>query len=351
MRNELIRIVMVYVTLCLIIGSFFLTVDYCEIHEREIMETNYSSELKENLSINDHTSISPIRIDDNNDFEHFDLPGSGSIEEPWMIQGYEIDAEGYGSGIYIGNVTDHFVIKNCHVYNASGDRREHFLNSGIHLYNAENGTIMGNVLEKNRGGGIWLKDSRNINVADNLLRNHTIYSIRLCNSIDNEVYNNQLLNNYRGIYLYGSSRDNKILDNYAEDNDFGISLIDSYDNDVESNLVFNNTVGIQVYGSGDNVIKDNTAERNDYGISFSDAKEENHVTGNLISHNEYGIYLSESKNQFFESNIMEENGIFITGDQVEHWSTHRIASSNSIGEKPIYYFSNTSGDTVPQNAG
>ncbi len=45
-------------------------------------------------------------------------PGDGSESNPYIIEGYEIDAQGVGNCIYIGNTTVHFIIRNCYLHGA-----------------------------------------------------------------------------------------------------------------------------------------------------------------------------------------------------------------------------------------
>lgn len=339
--------IIVWATVCLILLISGMAID----HDDGVEEKVHLSTHVEQLTSDDYIEHGPIRIDNDQDFVEQDWAGSGYIDDPWMIEGYDIDAGGYGYGIYIGNVSDHFVVRDCYIYNASGMEKPYFSNTGLYLNNVENGMITDNILERHEKKGIWLKDSKNTEISNNILQNNSVYSIRIENSFNNDIEENQLLDNYRGIYLYDSSSDNNVVDNYAEKNDFGISLIHSYDNIIKYNTGFNNTVGIQLYESNSNLVEENTAEKNDYGISFAGSIEENNVTSNELLHNEYGVYISDSKNQLIEDNIFEGNGVFITGEKLAHWDTHTISTDNSVEGKPIYYYHSERGGTVPSDAG
>ncbi len=205
------------------------------IHSKAVLTNNYEER-------------DPIRIDGNENFEKQNWPGSGSEEDPWIIDGYKINAEEKGNAIYIGNVTDHFVIRDCYLYNSSGNEKDYFSNTGLYLYNVENGTIKENHIENNEEKGIWVRNSADTKIVDNVFQKHYLYyALRVDNSVKNYISENQLLDGYRGIYLNKSSIENEIVNNHVEGNDYGISLVDANQNMVNSNTAVNNTVGIQIY--------------------------------------------------------------------------------------------------------
>ena len=55
----------------------------------------------------------PIIIDDNSDFETQSWPGEGTVEQPYIIAGLEINATTGESAINITNTDVHFFIKDC----------------------------------------------------------------------------------------------------------------------------------------------------------------------------------------------------------------------------------------------
>jgi len=48
---------------------------------------------------------------------------------------------------------------------------------------------------------------------------------------------------------------------------------------------------------------------------------------------------------------MIENGIYICGYSIEYWNTHTIDTSNTVNGKPVYYWKNIAGGTIPAGAG
>jgi len=64
----------------------------------------------------------PIRINGNENFTTANgvTGGNGTEIDPWLIEGWDISGLGFGYCIYIGNTTDHFVIRNCKIHDARG---------------------------------------------------------------------------------------------------------------------------------------------------------------------------------------------------------------------------------------
>ncbi len=134
----------------------------------------------------------PIRIDRNEDFTAQGWPGDGSEEDPYLIEGYEIDGGGYGYSIYIGNVTNHFEVRECYLHNASGKEEEYFRNSGLYLYNTTNGTILDNSVSNNEQIGIYLKHARNTFVNDNSVFSNVGHGILIESGSENTIVNNTM---------------------------------------------------------------------------------------------------------------------------------------------------------------
>jgi parallel beta-helix repeat protein len=48
---------------------------------------------------------------------------------------------------------------------------------------------------------------------------------------------------------------------------------------------------------------------------------------------------------------MIQDGIFILGDQIEHWNSHLIDTTNTVNDKPVYYWKNQNNGVIPGSAG
>ena len=98
-------------------------------------------------------------------------------------------------------------------------------------------------------------------------------------------------------------------------------------------------------------ISENIAVDNGYGIWLSSSSN-NTLTGNTANSNAHGgIYLFSSSSSNLTNNIMVWDGIIIEGNQLQHWNTYSIDTSNTVNGKPVYYWKDQVGGTVPSGAG
>jgi beta propeller repeat protein/parallel beta-helix repeat protein len=104
-----------------------------------------------------HISVEPFRIDNNLDIfnraTEWNWPGNGTAENPYIIEDYDINGEGYGYCIYIGNTTNYFILKDCSLHSASGHSNIPFYkDSGLMLHDVKNATIINNTVSDNNYG-------------------------------------------------------------------------------------------------------------------------------------------------------------------------------------------------------
>jgi parallel beta-helix repeat (two copies) len=158
---------------------------------------------------------------------------------------------------------------------------------------------------------------------------------------------------YSGIYLSEAEHCN-ILDNNISDNNNGIFSSYSSYNEITGNTFTNNSdalgngFGVYVYGSSDNIITNNNMSLNGQaGVGFSGGSN-NTASGNSIS-NSGGIWLHYSTNNTIINNTFSKGGIDVQGF-LGHWNSHTI-ENNTVDGKPIYYYKNMDGITVPTDAG
>ncbi len=151
--------------------------------------------------------------------------------------------------------------------------------------------------------------------------------IRLFFVQDCHLTNNILSGNSIGITLRRSDY-NSIDGNAFSDNENGIYLWQSYFNRIENNSISNNSVGLRLVETNNNTALDNALSANGFGIRITDSS---HLT--------------------FAGNAMAKNGIFLTGSFLEQWNTHLIDTSNTVNGKPVRYWKNATGGTIPTNTG
>jgi parallel beta-helix repeat protein len=143
-----------------------------------------------------------------------------------------------------------------------------------------------------------------------------------------------------------------VTNNSVYGNDRGISIWVAFNNVVENNNVSNNEKGIVLFTtvSHSNLIADNEILNNTAGI-YVDISYNNTITSNIITNNDYGIYLLSSNYNTIHSNLMVGNGVFISGSSVTHWNTHIISTSNTVNGKPVHYWKNVTGGSIPLGTG
>jgi len=109
----------------------------------------------------------------------------------------------------------------------------------------------------------------------------------------------------------------------------GISLGSVNNVSITNNFLADDRYGITCYLSNDTVISNNI-------ISSNTAE---------------GIFVGACLRLTALDNVMLGNGIGISGEDVEEWTSHTIGTSNTVNGKPVYYWKNVVGGTVPPNAG
>ncbi len=236
--------------------------------------------------------------------------GDGTLGNPYIIENYEINGNGYGYGMYVGNVTKHFIIQNCDVRNASGGTSSPwYSNAGLILYNVNNATIFNNTMAENDGNGI-----------DMIL------------SSDNTIKKNNATTNRFGIYLESGAVNNTIDGNNASSNSNAGIFASRADRGIIANntISFNGQSGISAGSSPGLVISNNTISSNG---------------------NSGGIYMERNTMATITGNTLVKNSIFMWGDQLSGWNTHTIDTTNTVNGKPVYYYKNQSNIAVPSDAG
>lgn len=142
-----------------------------------------------------------------------------------------------------------------------------------------------------------------------------------------------------------------IADNIVVDHWEGIRLISSENNTLFGNTISRNLYGIHLVNSHNNSIVGNTASPDhwiDVSLEFGRG---NRIINNTFSGSSSGVSSYSSVNNTLTDNMMIGTGVALGGSGVEHWNTHDIDISNTVNGKPVYYWKNAVGGTVPLDAG
>jgi parallel beta-helix repeat protein len=130
----------------------------------------------------------------------------------------------------------------------------------------------------------------------------------------------------------------------------GIYLHSSANGILINNNCSSNQNGIYLDSSSNNTLINNTCSNNKRGISIHESSN-NTLINNTCSNNMDDIYIGASSDITLNNNIMVGGGIIIDGSDMSQWSTHAIDISNTVNGRPVYYYKNQNGITVPAGAG
>jgi parallel beta-helix repeat protein len=150
------------------------------------------------------------------------------------------------------------------------------------------------------------------------------------NNVNNcKIINNHISsNNEKGLFLFGSSSNNKITNNVVSNNDEGIHLFGFGSN---NNIITDNTVSLNFWTgiyiqAPYNIITNNNVSNNRYGIRIGN-NNDNNITNNNVHSNQWaGIYLYLASNNNIINNNVESNSGY--GINISSSSNNRIYHNN-----------------------
>ncbi len=108
-------------------------------------------------------------------------------------------------------------------------------------------------------------------------------------------------------------------------------------------------VGIYIRGSN-NSIRNNEFFNTSDGIIITYSKSDT-IMNNKINSKNNGIKLGRSESISLYNNKFIECGMIIHGSSPIYWTSHSIDKTNTIDNKPIYYFKNIIGGEIPMDGG
>ncbi|MCK4405050.1 MAG: right-handed parallel beta-helix repeat-containing protein, partial [Hadesarchaea archaeon] len=285
----------------------------------------------------------PIHIVGNDNFTEANgvISGSGTLEDPYIIGYWDINAENT-HGIWIESTDVYFIIRSCRTHDGG-----YGYNYGVYFDHVENGKIEGATSYFN-DVGIYLKNSPNNIISES-----------------NASYN------VNGIYLQFSS--NNIIEKCTASNNFshGIHLESSDNNIISESNASNNTNGIYLQSSSNNIIeKSNTFNNGLYGICIRSSSENNTVSNSDSYNNTRSIYISNlSDNNHIHHNSFENNLLPAWDECSNRWDNgypsggnywndytgadnyrgenQDMPGSDGIGDTPYYIYGDNNRDRYP----
>ncbi|MCK4444356.1 MAG: right-handed parallel beta-helix repeat-containing protein, partial [Thermoplasmata archaeon] len=247
---------------------------------------------------------------------------------------------GWDAGIELDQVQNCYIADNNFIVNDF---------DGIFLRSSSNNTIANNTVAFNPDIGIYLLSSHNNTIIGNNVSSNG-FNIALDSSHGNIIANNNASDSDTGIGLFYSDHNIVTGNNASNNSNRGIYLEYSDNNRVEDNTASNNgNEGIHIRLCLDNKVAENNVSHNEAGIYLWHA-DRNSIVDNTASHNVYGVFADRSMYDTFTGNVMVENGFYLNGN-MRFWNTHTIDASNTVNGKPVRYWKNVTGGTVPSDAG
>jgi parallel beta-helix repeat protein len=277
----------------------------------------------------------PIYIMENEDLipENGISKGNGTQSNPFIIEGWEIDASN-SHGIEIIRTDLYLIVRNNYIHSGNSSY------NGVRLSSVSNCIIANNKMTNNYDG-IYLTSSHNNFITGNILIANIQTGIYLDGSRHNEVQNNEVSqNDWKGIYLK-YSRFNRLLNNNVNRSSSGIHLVSSDNNDlIENNVTKIDHYGILLDASSNTSLKLNSVSKSLYGIyvrsSIDRGSNYNILEHNrLYENNNYGIKIQTATKNIVRYNLIEEN--FGYGIYVYDSGKNQIYNNNFIDNNIIWY--------------
>lgn len=308
---------------------------------------NYSSQPVRANAPDVITWSAPIRINNNSDLSTIATGGNGSLGTPWVIENLDINGSGIGYCIYIGNTTEHFIVRNCSLYNASGvGTWPYFLDCGINLYGVRNGTLLNNSAFSNNKHGVYLYNSTENQILTNNASGNIVHGIMMDYSDnDNVVDNNNVCSNENSGIVLSHSSSNSIIDNaFNLNGKFGIYLMfTSNSNTIANNNVSNNGGGPYADKGGfwlesdsdNNIIHNNTVSNNsDWGIWLWEGSDFNLIYHNNINNTLINAY--DNGVNFWDNDYTSGGNYWgdYVGPDALSGPSQNITGSDGIGDWP-----------------
>ncbi|MHA1763266.1 MAG: right-handed parallel beta-helix repeat-containing protein, partial [Promethearchaeota archaeon] len=331
-----------------------------ERNKRDFYENSIKNKKIKLAAFWDEDDVAFIHIKNDNWTEN-SLPwiqvGAGTEADPHIIENVTIDASNspIGSGILIENSNEYFVIRNCTIYGAKEGPWEYkYRYAGIKLDNSSNGKLIENNCSNNFRGTYLYYSNNNMLKGNNVI-NNTGDGIYLYNGDNNTIMKNNVSNNdLHGIVLYYNSNNNTVSVNNINNNKYyGIYLAYGSSNTMSGNYIYNNYYGIDLAFSNENTVSGNDVSNNVVEGIIITSSDKNMVLGNDVSNSFFGIYLGYNSENNVSGNNLTNNfmhGIYLRYSDNNTLSENNVTNNNECGIYFYYSDKNTvSGNNVTNN--
>ncbi|MEM4735626.1 MAG: NosD domain-containing protein [Candidatus Thorarchaeota archaeon] len=301
----------------------------------------------------------PIVIMSNSDFASQGFPGSGTVNDPYIIQGFNITST--ETCISIRDTTAYFEIRGCLI---SSNPQSN--NPGIKLDNVINGAIHHCIIE-NHYDGVLLLNSPGITLMRNTASYNTHCGFSLQVSGTATLLSNEARANSLGFSLFQSSFSTLTNNTSDGDDEYGFYILQSMSCELRGNLAigsygtgfylssrfpvlignnasYNGQNGFEISACESATLINNTAAGNIETGFYVAQSDDCTLYGNVAEYNRHGlqIYLSSQCNA--TDNTFIDSGVMLFGSSLSQWS--HTMTGNTVNGKPLGYFKNLTGGTV-----
>ena len=212
------------------------------------------------------------------DADHGVVSGSGTAEDPYVIEGWDIDATNSQFGILIEDTTAHFVVRNCFIHDAiiadigfmsiSNGRIGHVTveggNKGVIVSSSDN-VLISNITSLGTQKSLQLTNSGNLTVRDSAL--DSAIFIASATELDwaTTEFDNVTVGGAPFVYLYGPTGEVSL-------GEFRQAYIRSSVNARISGIRSSGILGVYISNATDTVIVDSELYDSDSGFFISSSK-------------------------------------------------------------------------------
>lgn len=261
--------------------------------------------------------------------------GNGTQSDPFIIEGWEIDASSIDYGITIWDADAYFVVRHVYIHSDSSTTHE------IDLVSSHRGQIVDSIISGGSRGisaeltnvtvascriadtryGVFSTQSENITIVNSSISN-TVYGISLEHSRRVSVTDSTFAVGYSGIEIIDTG-DSVIATNTFSDLYFGIYLESSDNASVFGNVLSEGVQnGIYAYSTEYSMMGANNVAGGEYGIYFGHSNTSSAIGNSVRSNSEAGVYVYMSSDIALKNNTMRDNSWGVVLNQSSSISVH-----------------------------
>lgn len=312
------------------------------------------------LPVSGFVPRAPIVINGNANFTAANgvTGGTGTPSDPYVIEGWEINATASSHGIAVSSTTSPFVLRNLFVHSGgpffSAIRMSQVSNgavenvtvstskSGIRVHFGSHILVSDTNASSNIETGIWISGS-NLTVARAEASSNARNGIETDGS-DIVVSDTTARNNGLNGVLVAISQNVTLSNVTAVANDVGMNIVLSSGVTVAGGRSLDNGMeGIRIDTSDQVVIAQNELARNGMDGILVDQAVGARISDNVFSSNgRYGLFIRYSLAADIRANSFLSDGLLFFGDAVDHYRSHEVTADNTVNGRPISFLKDCS---------